>query len=171
MSDEIDSGIIRAEGSGKVIPPERIRPTIRATPPPLPRAEAAASINPSVGENSAANFTAGWLVILAGPGRGRSLALGPGMNQIGQAAGNRLMLNFGDEEISAKAHTTVTYDPRGKKFYVQPGPDAVHLTYLGEEGNAQPVLTPTEITGNEVITLGKTRLKFVPFCGPGFSWD
>jgi hypothetical protein len=113
----------------------------------------------------------GWLVIMAGPGRGHSLTLGFGMNHIGRSATNRLVMDFGDEEISRKTHTTVTYDPRGRKFYVQPGPDAMNLTYLGEEGATQPVLTPTEITGGETISLGRTRLKFVAFCGRNFSWD
>ena len=115
--------------------------------------------------------TVGWLIVMVGPGRGASVTLGYGMNHVGRSASNRVVLDFGDEEISRKTHTTVTYDPRGKKFYIQPGPDATNLTYLGEEPDLKPVLTPAEIFGGESITLGRTKLKFIAFCGPSFSWD
>jgi hypothetical protein len=147
------------------------------TPPPLPVDDDRTRVHRgSAGETQEAAVsesgpTVGWLVIMEGPGRGQSLTLGFGMNHIGRSATNRLVLDFGDEEISRKTHTTLTYDPRGKKFYIQPGPDATNLTYLGEEGATQPVLTPTEITGGETISLGRTRLMFVAFCGPHFSWE
>jgi hypothetical protein len=113
----------------------------------------------------------GWLVVMQGPGRGNSLTLGYGMNHIGRSATNRIILDFGDEEVSRKTHTTLTHDPRGRKFYVQPGPDATNLTYLGDGTNWKPVLMPTEISGGESIMLGKTVLKFVAFCSPDFCWD
>ncbi len=99
------------------------------------------------------------------------MTLGYGMNHVGRSAANRIIVDFGDEEISRKTHTTLTFDPRGKKFYIQPGPDATNLTYLGEEPNLQPILTPTEIFGGETIMIGRTKLKFIAFCGPQFSWD
>lgn len=115
--------------------------------------------------------TVGWLVILEGPGRGQSLTLGHGMNQIGRSATNRVVLDFGDDDVSRKAHATITYDPRGRKFYVQPGPEATHLTYLGVEPDLRPVLIPTELGHGARLTLGRTKLKFIALCGPGFTWD
>ncbi len=57
-------------------------------------------------------------------------------------------------------------DPRGKKFYVQQG-SGTNLTYL----NDQPVLTPTELSARNDITLGNTVVRFVPFCGQEFDWQ
>jgi hypothetical protein len=155
-----------------------------AGPPPLPaassaddektrvyfRAPQAAEAAPDAPPEGVSP-TVGWLIVMVGPGRGASVTLGYGMNHVGRSASNRVVLDFGDEEISRKTHTTVTYDPRGKKFYIQPGPDATNLTYLGEEPDLKPVLTPMEMSGGESITLGRTKLKFIAFCGPGFSWD
>jgi hypothetical protein len=166
-----------------------VRPSSRAAkPPPLPvSTDAAKATNPIDDEKThvyrspsaagkpeapdASSPTVGWLLIMAGPGRGASMTLGYGMNHVGRSAANRIIIDFGDEEISRKTHTTLTYDPRGKKFYIQPGPDATNLTYLGEEPNLQPILTPTEIFGGETIMIGHTKLKFIAFCGPQFSWD
>lgn len=169
-------------------PDKTVKPSKgKGGPPPLPGAVAAPALTvedddktrvyrkpdadkPDASQD-ASSPTVGWLVIMAGPGRGTSLTLGFGMNHMGRSAANRVILDFGDEEISRKTHTTLTYDPRGKKFYIQPGPDATNLTYVGEDPNLQPILTPTEIFGGETIVLGKTKLKFVAFCGPAFSWD
>jgi len=156
-----------------------------AGPPPLPAGNApaddektrvyfrapAAGAEPAAAPAEGVSPTVGWLIVMVGPGRGASVTLGYGMNHVGRSASNRVVLDFGDEEISRKTHTTLTYDPRGKKFYLQPGPDATNLTYLGDEPDLKPVLTPTEIFGGESITLGRTKLKFIAFCGPGFSWD
>ena len=107
----------------------------------------------------------GWLVVIDGPGRGQSLKLGFGMNSVGRDADERVSLDFGDEEISRKSHALVTFDPKGKKFYLQHG-GGINLTYIDD----QPILQTQELKGKEVICIGNTRLCFVPFCGPDFMW-
>ncbi|MEI6607677.1 MAG: FHA domain-containing protein [Verrucomicrobiota bacterium] len=109
----------------------------------------------------------GWLVVVEGPGRGKSVTLGYGMNTIGREPGNRVILPFGDMQISRTKHATVTYDPRGRKFFIQHG-ESSNLTYVGE----QPVLSPIELKSGEIIRLGDTTvLKFIPLCGDEFNWD
>jgi pSer/pThr/pTyr-binding forkhead associated (FHA) protein len=109
----------------------------------------------------------GWLVVVEGPGRGKSVTLGYGMNSIGREAGNRVSLPFGDAQISRTKHATLTYDPRGKKFFIQHG-ESTNLTYVGES----PVLAPLELKSGELIRLGDTTvLKFIPLCGDDFNWD
>lgn len=109
----------------------------------------------------------GWLVVIEGPGRGKSVTLGYGMNTIGRESGNRVCLPFGDSQISRTKHATLTYDPRGKKFFIQHG-DSTNLTYVGES----PVLSPSELKAGDLIRLGDTTvLKFVPLCGDDFNWD
>lgn len=108
----------------------------------------------------------GWLVVISGPGRSNALRLGHGMNSIGRAENQRCRIDFGDAEISRKTHATLTYDPRGRKFYLMHG-GGQNLTYLGDE----PVLAPAILTGGELISIGKTTLKFIPLCGPDFDWS
>jgi len=107
----------------------------------------------------------GWLAVVAGPGAGDYVRLGYGMNNIGRSDDQRCRLNFGDENISRQNHGSVTYDPRGRKFYLQHG-GGQNLTYL----NDAPVLQPVELSGGEMITLGGTTLRFVPLCGAGFDY-
>jgi len=109
----------------------------------------------------------GWLVVVDGPGRGHASALGYGMNSIGRASTERISLDYGDTDMSRTKHTLITYDPRGRKFYLQHG-GGQNLTYLK---NGSPVLTPVEINGGEEIIVGQTTLRFVPFCGELFDWQ
>ena len=107
----------------------------------------------------------GWLVVVQGPGQGKVVTLGNGMNTIGRAPSERVCLDFGDSLISRQRHALITYDPKGKKFYVQQG-DGKNLTYLGDA----PVLTPTELEEFSFIQMGETVLLFVPLCGERFDW-
>lgn len=108
----------------------------------------------------------GWLVVIAGPGRGNTLTLGYGLNGIGRGPRARVQVDFGDLEISRDQHAVITYDPKGRRFYLQHG-GGTNLTYLKQ----QPVLMPTELKGDEVIVIGQTRLRFVPLCGAAFDWQ
>lgn len=108
----------------------------------------------------------GWLAVISGPGAGDFVRLGYGMNSIGRADDQRCKLNFGDEKISRQNHASITYDPRGRKFYINHG-GGQNLTYIGEI----PVLQPTEIKGGEFLVIGNTVLRFVPLCGPDFDYQ
>jgi len=108
----------------------------------------------------------GWMAIVSGPGAGDYVRLGYGMNSIGRADDQRCKLNFGDEKISRQNHASITYDPRGRKFYLQHG-GGQNLTYVGEI----PVLQPTELKGGEFLIIGNTVLRFVPLCGADFDYQ
>ena len=108
----------------------------------------------------------GWVVVVDGPGKGHARALGYGTNPLGRGADARVRLDFGDDRISRQAHAIVTYDPRGRKFYLQHG-GGTNLTYL--DGAYVP--QPTVLEGMQHIRIGATTLRFVPFCGPDFDWQ
>ena len=108
----------------------------------------------------------GWLAIVEGPGKGRAMQLGYGSNPIGRGETARIKLNFGDDQISRGGHAVITYDPRGRKFYVQHG-GGTNLTYLNDE----PVLIPIELPALSHISIGNTILRFVPLCGDAFDWQ
>ena len=117
-----------------------------------------------------------WLVVVAGPGKGRSFPVFMGMNSIGRdklvnsatQQEQEICLDFGaqsDPEVSRHAHAKLTYDKKGNHFYLQHG-GGNSLTYL----NNQPVLEPQTLKAYDQITLGKTQLLFMPLCGDQFQW-
>ena len=121
---------------------------------------------PRGGGDPAADPPVGWLVIVAGPGRGRAATLGIGNNSIGRDRTERVPLDHGDETISRTNHAVITYDPRGRKFSIQPG-GGTNLIYVDDE----PVLAPRELEASARLRMGHTVLRFVPLCGADFSWD
>lgn len=108
----------------------------------------------------------GWLVVLAGPGRGNARRLGYGQNSLGRDKGERVSLDFGDASISRSKHAFVLYEPRKRQYFVRPG-EGANLTYL----NGELLTEARPLTPADVIEVGATKLKFVPFCGPEFDWE
>ncbi len=107
----------------------------------------------------------GWLVVVKGPGRGGFRPVFPGMNSIGRDPAQRIALSFGDETISRQEHAFITYDEEQRRFFITHGGKA-NLVRVDDK----PVLVPTEVKANDRIRIGKTTLRFVPCCGPDFSW-
>ena len=108
----------------------------------------------------------GWLVVVAGGGKGKSFTLHYGVNVIGRAAECDVCLDADDHEIARHNQAEVIYDGKGKKFYLRHG-EGKNLTYLNDD----TVLQPVELSGYDKICLGKTTLLFVPLCGAQFDWD
>lgn len=59
----------------------------------------------------------------------------------------------------------LVYDGEAKTYTLLPG-SSQELCYLGDTA----LLEPQELAGEETLRLGTATLKFVPFCGPDFSW-
>ncbi len=116
-------------------------------------------------QTAADDYVVGWLVVIDGPGQGRSLALGYGLNSIGRDAGQFVSLDFGDGEISRENHCSIAYDGKNRKFFIQHG-GGRNLTYVGDT----PVLSPQELSPDATIVIGSTTLRFVPLCGDAFDW-
>jgi hypothetical protein len=106
------------------------------------------------------------LLIIAGPGQGKLLTMGYGMNTLGRGHDQRIALDFGDERISRSAHASLTYDGKGRRFYLQHGGGA-SLTYHDDA----PVLEPLEIVSGARIRVGETELLFRALVGPDFDWN
>lgn len=107
----------------------------------------------------------GWLVVTDGPGRGRSLELGYGMNIVGRLPGNRVTLDFGDDQITGEDHFRIAYDGNHRQFHLVPG-KGTNLVYVGD----QPLLSPTALTAGSELKVGATSLRFVPLCGADWDW-
>jgi hypothetical protein len=136
-----------------------VGPARRAVAP-----EAAASENSSDGGEL--DPVVGWLVVLAGPGRGNARRLGYGQNSLGRDKGERVSLDFGDASISRSKHAFVLYEPRKRQFYLRPG-DGANLTYL----NGELLTDSRPLQSTDVIEVGATKLRFIPLCGPDFDWE
>jgi hypothetical protein len=154
------------EATVLIRPPARAASSGRAASPEQTRLFGRMSPEDDGKSDGADDPVVGWVVVLDGPGKGKALPLGYGVNSIGRGESERVPLSFGDEEISRLRHTAIAYDPLNRQFFVQPG-DGTNLTYL----ERAPILLPTELKGGETLRLGRTRLKFVPFCGPHFDWQ
>lgn len=107
----------------------------------------------------------GWLVVIDGPGRGTGLPFCAGMNAIGRAGDNDIVLDFGDDDITYEPHAFVVFDEERRTF---------HATHAGKNGlvrlNDQPLLEATQIANGARLRIGKTQLQLATFCGPDFSW-
>ncbi|MBY4891427.1 FHA domain-containing protein [Rhodobacteraceae bacterium N5(2021)] len=108
----------------------------------------------------------GWLVVIAGPGRGTSLALMSGMNGIGRGDDLQVQLDFGDDAISRDAHAYVTYDDAARRFFVSHG-GKTNLVRL----NDAAVLATEGLSHGDTLRIGATSLRFVALCGPDFDWS
>lgn len=107
----------------------------------------------------------GWLVCIAGNHFGEDFKLKSGRNFIGRSTVMNVALT-GDASVSRDKHAIILYEPKGNMFIAQPG-DAKELFYLNEK----VVLTATEIAGYDVLSLGETKLMFIPCCSDKFNWD
>lgn len=132
-----------------------------ATPPGAASAQAGAQSDAE--ERSP---VVGWLVVVDGPGRGRSIELGFGMNIVGRGPGNRIVLDFGDDQISGEDHFRIAYDGANRRFHLVPG-RGTNLVYLG----GSPLLSPVELSAHDEFSVGSTRLRFVALCGEGWDWS
>ncbi|MDP2535959.1 FHA domain-containing protein [Alteromonas stellipolaris] len=139
----------------------------RPSAPPVSTTETAAQ-SPHSMPDPMQDPISGWLVVVKGPGKGHFLKLGFGQNSIGRSASERVCVDFGDGQVSRVNHATISYDPRGNQFYIQPG-SGTNMTYL--DNQPAPVLQPMILPAFSHISIGETTLRFVPLCGENFTWE
>ena len=119
-----------------------------------------------VAATPSSRFPVGWLVVVAGPGRGACFTLYSGVAQIGRGEGQTVRLDFGDCSISRENHAAIAYDPEQRKFFLGHGGKA-NLVRL----NNRPVLSTEELHSGHMIRIGETTLRFFGLCGGDFDWD
>lgn len=154
----------KAQGTTLAAPPARGTGTRLAEPSGAAAAPGAAGAAPAAA-GDAHSPVVGWLVIVDGPGRGRSIELGYGMNIVGRSPGNRVVLDFGDDQISGDDHFRIAYDGTHRQFHLVPG-RGTNLVYVGES----PLLAPMALTAGSELAVGSTRLRFVPLCSESWDW-
>lgn len=108
----------------------------------------------------------GWLVVVGGPGIGQYRAIFEGNNTIGRGAGNRIPIDFGDDAISGEEQAYIRYDSGERSFLFVPNLAKTNVVSVNEKRPTGAI----ELAQMDVITMGRTQLVFVPFCGPDFDW-
>lgn len=108
----------------------------------------------------------GWLVVVGGPGIGQFRPIFEGNNSLGRASSNRIAVDFGDDAISAEEQAYIRYDSAERSFLFVPNLAKTNVVSVNEKRPTSAV----ELAQMDVITMGRTQLVFVPFCGPDFDW-
>lgn len=108
----------------------------------------------------------GWLVIVGGPGIGSYRPVFEGNNTVGRSTSNRIPIDFGDDAISGEEQAYVRYDSADRSFLLVPNLSKTNVVSVNEK---RPT-SATPLQNMDVITMGRTQLVFVPFCGPEFDW-
>ncbi|WP_418642375.1 FHA domain-containing protein [Vibrio chaetopteri] len=108
----------------------------------------------------------GWFVVVDGPGKGRSITVGPGQSIISRSASERITLNFGDNTITSKQQLIVIYDDRYNEFFVAPG-NGSSLNRI----NGQILATTSQLKSGDQLEIGATTVRFVAFCDDNFTWS
>ena len=129
--------------------------TMPLTPPAFLSEEGATTFDPVVG----------WLVCIDGATKGNDYRIHSQNNYIGRSA--RMDISIpGDPHISAENSAIIAYDNEDRTFYFGPG-SGRNIVRV----NGKPALSVEKIEAYDVLTIGTTKLLFVPLCGDRFDWN
>ena len=109
----------------------------------------------------------GWLVIVGGPGLGAFRPIFEGNNAVGRGKGQRIPLDFGDDTISSEEQAYIRYDSMDRSFLFVPNLSKTNIVAVNDKKPTGAV----KLEAMDVITMGRTQLAFVPFCGGDFDWS
>jgi hypothetical protein len=109
----------------------------------------------------------GWLVVVGGAGLGAFRPIFEGNNTIGRARTQRIAIDFGDETISGEEQAYIRYDSADRSFLFVPNLSKTNVVSIN---NRKPTAA-VPLQAMDVITMGRTQLAFVPFCGGDFDWS
>lgn len=118
-------------------------------------------------ETFAQDPVVGFLVVIGGPGLGASRPIFEGNNTVGRSAANRIALDFGDDTISAEAQAYIRYDSADRSFLLVPNLAKTNVVSVNDKRPTAAV----ELKAMDIVTLGRTQVAFLPFCGPEFDWS
>jgi hypothetical protein len=109
----------------------------------------------------------GWLVVVAGHGLGAFRPLFEGNNTVGRGQNQRVPIDFGDDAISSEEQAYIRYDSMDRSFLFVPNLSKTNIVAINDRKPTAAV----KLELMDVITMGRTKLAFVPFCGEDFDWS
>jgi len=107
----------------------------------------------------------GWLVSIEGTTCGKDFRLCAGRNYVGRSQDMDIVLDD-DNAVSRSKHAIIIFDPVSQTALCQAG-ESRELFYL----NGKVVTDTVEMKKGDILTIGRTKLIFVPFSGDVFTWD
>ena len=110
----------------------------------------------------------GWLVCICGEAKGKSYNIVSGLNYVGRRKDMDICIE-GDISISRYRHAVVEYSEEGKEFLLRLG-ESKEKIYITRDRQKRILEGTIKLEAYDVITLGRTELMFVPFCGDRFTW-
>lgn len=119
----------------------------------------------SEGDATTFDPVVGWLVCIEGATKGTDYRIHSQNNYIGRSAKMDISIPE-DSHISAENSAIIAYDNEDRTFYFGPcsGRNIVRV-------NGRPALSVEKIEAYDVLTIGTTKLLFVPLCGDRFDWN
>lgn len=123
------------------------------------------SKNPLVNDNGMFNPVVGWLVCVDGESKGMDYRIRSQYNYIGRAQHMDICIPS-DPFISAERAAILAYDNQEKIFFFGPG-TGHNLVRV----NGEMVMNAVRLNPYDRLTIGKTKLLFVPLCGENFDWN
>ena len=146
--------------------------TLKPTPPlPVPddvgRTQAVRGKPKVTRSTFHADPVVGWIVVVGGPGLGAFRPIYEGNNTLGRSKGQRIPIDFGDDSISAEEQAYVRYNSVDRSFLFVPNLAKTNIVSIN---NKKPT-GAVPLQAMDVITVGRTQLAFVPFCGEEFDWS
>lgn len=109
----------------------------------------------------------GWLVVVGGPGLGSFRPIFEGNNAVGRSKDQRIPIDFGDTTISSEEQAYIRYDSADRAFLFVPNLSKTNIVAINDKKPTGAV----KLELMDVITMGRTQLAFVPFCGEEFDWS
>jgi hypothetical protein len=109
----------------------------------------------------------GWLVVVSGQGLGAFRPIFEGNNAIGRSKAQRIPVDFGDDTISSEEQAYIRYDSMDRSFLFVPNLSKTNIVAINDKKPTGAV----KLEAMDVITMGRTKLAFVPFCGEEFDWS
>ena len=109
----------------------------------------------------------GFLIVVGGRGLGAFRPIFEGNNTVGRATSNRIAIDFGDDTISSEAQAYLRYDATDRSFLFVPNLAKTNVVSVNDKRPAGAV----ELKAMDVITLGRTQVALLPFCGADFDWS
>ena len=110
----------------------------------------------------------GWLVCICGEAKGKSYNIVSGLNYVGRRKDMDICIE-GDISISRYRHAVVEYSEERKEFLLRIG-ESKEKIYITRDRQKRILEGTIKLEAYDVITLGRTELMFVPFCGDRFTW-
>lgn len=107
----------------------------------------------------------GWLVCVKGKHFGESFNIFAGRNAVGRSDSNKIVLAK-DTSVSRNKHVWLTYEPKKREFFIQPG-EGSGLSYL----NGENVMESMKLQAKDVLEFGSGRYILIPLCGEDFTWE